>query len=294
MSTLLQELLDSIRTARRAAFNRLAGTPEEHLGRMTRWGNGPADARYLFLRFSDHEEEHALQVAHTLRARLDWQPSKVQLTLAMAERTRGDVLAALMGLTDEDLDTAPVEPAGEWTLRQILSHLAATEHSYRINTLHAVERHQQGEPHGDLPGRGDDTAYRHLPMAEMLVALDTARAQSIAELAVLPDSVLGATAFWSGFELDVNWRLMRFSHHEREHAAHIQKWRVQTDNHQTDAQRLLGLAWQSHGLMRGNLVGVPDELVDRDPGQKEWSIRQVLQHVRESDGFFERMIEAAE
>ena len=294
MSTSLQELLDSIRTARRAAFERLAGTPEEHLNRMTRWGYGPADARYLFLRFSDHEEEHALQIEHTLRAIHGWRPSKVQLILGIAERTRGDVLAALVGLTDDDLDTAPVDPAGEWTLRQILSHLVATEHSYRINTLHAVDRHQRGEPHGDLPGRGDDSAYRNLSMLELLVAFDAARTQSITELAGLPDSVLSATAFWSGFELDVNWRLMRFSHHEREHAAHIQKWRVQTGNHQTDAQRLLGLAWQSHGLMRGYLAGVPDDLADRAPGQDEWSLRQILEHVREADGFFQRMIEAAE
>jgi hypothetical protein len=69
---------------------------------------------------------------------------------------------------------------------------------------------------------------------------------------------------------------------------------VQTGNHQTDAQRLLGLAWQSHGLMRSYLTGVPDDLADRDPGHEDWSLRQILEHVRKADGFFERMIMAAE
>lgn len=294
MSESLQELMDSTRTARRAAFDGLVELPEEHLNKMTRWGYGPADARYLALRFSDHEEEHAIQVEHLLRAEFGWQPSKVQLVLGIAERTRGEVLAALVGLTDNDLDIAPLAPAGEWTLRQILTHLVATEHSYRINTLHAVAQHRKGESHGELPARGDDTPYVNMSFPELLVAFDEARSQTIAELAGLPDSELGATAFWSGFELDVNWRLMRFSHHEREHAAHLQKWRVQTGKPQSDIQRLLGLSWQSHGLMRGYLVGVPEDLLHRQPANDEWSVETILGHVRMADGFFAKMIHAAE
>jgi hypothetical protein len=293
MSETLEKTLDSIRTDRRAIFSRLEQTPEEHLNKMTRWGYGPADARYLFLRFSDHEEEHALQIGHLLQAQPEWQPSKVQCILSAAERTRGDVLAALVGLTDDDLDTVPDKPAGEWPLRQIMTHLIATEHSYRINTLHAVERYRNGQEHGDLPARGDDTPFQNLSFAEMLVEFDAARTQSLRELAALPDDVLPAPAVWAGLTIDVNWRLMRFSHHEREHAAHIQKWRVQTGKHQTDAQRLLSLAWQSHGLLRGTLVGVSEELLSRDPGDGEWSIEQVLNHIHSADSFFEKRIAEA-
>lgn len=294
MSESLQLLLDSTRGARRVAFDGLMDLPEDHLDKMTRWGYGPADARYLALRFSDHEEEHAIQVEHLLRAEFGWQPSKVQLVLGVAERTRGDLLAAITGLSDDDLDIAPHTPAGEWTLRQILMHLVATEHSYRVNTLYAVDQHRKGEPHGELPARGDDTPYLNMSFAELLVALDDARSQTITDLSGLPDTELGATAFWSGFELDVNWRLMRFSHHEREHTAHLQKWRVQSGKPQTDMQRLLGLGWQSHGLMRGYLVGVPEVLVLRQPANDEWSVETVLSHVRMADGFFTKMIYAAE
>ena len=294
MNKSLQEILDSTRSARRAAFDGLMDMPEEHLDKMTRWGYGPADARYLALRFSDHEEEHATQIDHLLRSEFGWQPSKVQLVLGIAERTRGDVLAALTGLTDSDLDVAPRAPAGEWTLRQILTHLVATEHSYRINTLYAVDQHRKGEPHGALPARGDARAYLNMSFAELLVALDAARSQTIAELAELPDSQLGATAFWSGFELDVNWRLMRFSHHEREHTAHLQKWRVQTGKPQSDIQRLLGLSWQSHGLMRGYLVGISADMLRRQQANDEWSVETILSHVRRADGFFAKMVHAAE
>lgn len=289
-----QDKLDAIRSNRRDVFGHLATLDEPYLNRMTRWGRGPAYVGYLFLRFSDHDEEHARQIGDTLGSLLSWQPSKMQRTLGMAERTRGDLLAALVGLGDDDLDVAPVEPQGEWPLRQILSHLVATEHSYRINTIHSINQHRKGEPLGDHPDAPEDTDYLNLSFDELLTALDVARNQSIAELAGMNDEVLSAPAIWYGASVDVNWRLMRFSHHEREHAAHIQKWRVQTGRHQTDAQRLLGLGWQSHGMVRAALVGVPEELVGADPGEDEWSVDQILDHLLQADQFFTRMIHEAE
>ena len=293
MTASLQNVLDKIRATRREAFVDLAQVPEEHLNKATRWGYGPTDARYMFLRFSDHDEEHGLQIEHTLRSMLGWQPSHVQIILGAAERTRGELLAALVGLTGDDLDVVPKEPAGEWPLRQTLVHALATEHSYRINTWHAVERHRAGEPHGELPARGEQAEFADLPLDALLSGLDAARNQSIAELAGLSDEDLRAPDVWSDLELDVNWRLMRFSHHEREHTAQIEKWRVQTGKVATDAQRLLGLAWRSHGAVRGYLVGVDDELFTRDPGNGEWSVQQCMAHMSGSDGFFKRMIEAA-
>lgn len=294
MTDTVDGILQATRAFRRETFARLADTPESHLNKMTRWGRGEADARYLFLRFSDHEEEHSIQVDHTLRDTFGWQPTKVQMVLGIAEQTRGDLLASLVGLTDDDLDIAPVEPAGEWTLRQILAHLVAVEHSYRINTLYAVKQFQNGQPHGDLPGNNDPTPWMELNLDGLLTELDDARSRTLAEVVELPDDVLPAPAVWSAELLDVNFRLMRFSHHEREHAAHIRKWRVQTGRHFTDAQRLMGLAWQSHGLMRNRLTGVPEDLAVQEPGNDEWSVTAVLEHVREAQGFFARMIDAAE
>ncbi|MBA2452149.1 MAG: DinB family protein [Chloroflexia bacterium] len=294
MASDLQSVLDDIRTTRREMFVDLAQVPEEHLNKMTRWGYGPTDARYMFLRFSDHDEEHGLQIEHTLRSMLGWQPSHAQLILGAAERTRGDLLASLVGLSDDDLDVVPKKPAGEWPLRRTLAHAIGTEHNYRVYALHAVECHRTGEPHAEPPARIDDAAFQDLSFDEMLTALDTARNQSIVELGGLTDEDLRARDVWSDLELDVNWRLMRMSHHEREHTAQIEKWRVQTGKVSTDAQRLLGFAWRSYGTLRGYLVGVPDELFTRDPGDGEWSVQECLDHMRGSDGFFKRMIEAAE
>lgn len=293
MAAELQSVLHDMRTTRRAIFGELANTPEKHLNKMTDWFFGHTPARNVFLCIADHDEEHGLQLENTLRSMLGWQPTYAQQILGAAEVTRGALLGAVVGLADADLDVVPVDPAGEWPLRQTLAHAIATEHSYRMNTLYSVKRQRAGEPLGELPGRGDESEFLNLSLDAMLIELDSARDQTIAELSGLSDDDLRAPTVWSGIDVNVNYRLMRFSHHEREHTAQIQKWRVQAGKPQTDAQRLLGLAWQTHGVLRSHLVGVPEEIFNQDPSNGEWSPRQILAHVADDDGYFKRMIDAA-
>lgn len=294
MTASLQNVLNEIRTTRREMFVHLAQVPENHLVKMTRWGYGPTDARYMFLRFADHDEEHGLQIEHTLRSMLGWQPSHAQIILGAAERTRGDLLASLVGLTDDDLDVVPDVPAGEFSLRQTLSHVLYVEHAYRYDVLHALERQRAGEPFGDYPDVDVPCEYPDSSLDDLLTRLDDARDQTLRDLSTCTDEELRAPAKWGKLELDVNWLLMRFAHHEREHVAQIEKWRVQTGRIATDAQRLLGQSWRTHGTVRGYLVGVDDELFTRDPGNGEWSVQECMNHMSGSDGFFKRMIEAAE
>lgn len=293
MASELQSVLNDMRTRRRAIFDELAQLPEEHLNKMTDWFFGNTPARNVFLCIADHDEEHGLQLENTLRATLGWQPSYAQQILGAAEVTRGALLGALVGLSDADLDVTPVDPAGEWPLRLTLAHAIATEHSYRINTLYSVERQRAGEALGELPGRGDESTFLNLSLDAMLTELDSARDLTLAKLSGLSDGDLGAPTVWSGHDVNVNYRLMRFSHHEREHTVQIQKWRVQTGKPQTDAQRLLGQAWKTHGVLRSHVVGVPEEVFNQDPGNGEWSPRQILAHVADDDGYFKRMIDAA-
>jgi hypothetical protein len=43
--------------------------------------------------------------------------------------------------------------------------------------------------------------------------------------------------------------------------------------------RLLGYAGGALGSLCGLLAGRPDDLLDRSPGESEWSIRQILGHI---------------
>lgn len=45
-----------------------------------------------------------------------------------------------------------------------------------------------------------------------------------------------------------------------------------------EAQRILGLAQLAFGDLRGLLLGIPTELLDRTPWEGEWTMRQTLAH----------------
>ncbi len=46
-----------------------------------------------------------------------------------------------------------------------------------------------------------------------------------------------------------------------------------------EAQRILALARRAFGDLRGLLLGLPPELIDRSPRDGEWSIRETLRHI---------------
>ena len=46
-----------------------------------------------------------------------------------------------------------------------------------------------------------------------------------------------------------------------------------------ESRRILALAQRAFGDLRGGLVGLPDDLLDKAPAAGEWSVRDVLAHV---------------
>jgi hypothetical protein len=129
-------------------------------------------------------------------------------------------------------------------------------------------------------------------LAGIVAQLDAAREDTLAELAELPDSLLAAPTVWSDRDVDVNFRLLRFADHEREHTLHLLKWRATVDRRPSEAQRLLGLAWQARGQQAAQLVGLPDVLVEHDLGDGV-SVRALLEHVLGSEAYLKRQIEQA-
>ncbi len=230
------------------------------------------DVRFMFLGFSDHEEEHTLQVAG-IAADAAFQQTTAQRILAAAEVTRSDLLAVLLGLTDGDLDVAP---EGEWPLRRTLAHIIQVERSYARATTHAVELFRAGHSwHLPEPVEPESEAG---DLASFVTRLDAAREAAIDQLSGLHDEVLGAPSRWADRDVDVRFRLMRFAHHEREHTAHILKWRHQTGRVPTEAQHLLGLAWRARGVLSAHLLGARDDLLDHTPGT-DWPLRHLLEHI---------------
>lgn len=276
-------VLAEIRAARREAIAAVMHTPDDHMLRENRWGGGPVDVRFFHLRFADHDEEHGLSIAATL-AELGFRQTRAQRILGAMEATHGDLLGALVGLEDDDLDRAPV---GEWPLRRTLAHLTEVEHTYRINTLHAAELHLAGQRFEPLPEDAfpeSDTFFEG-DMTAFIARIDDAREAALTALADLPDAALAGRTIWMDRNVSVEFRLMRYAHHEREHIAHILKWRTQVGREQTESQRMLALGWRARGVIESQLVGLPDELLDARPADGGWTVRESLLHLADTDAY---------
>jgi uncharacterized damage-inducible protein DinB len=288
----VRRLLAELRSARRAVCAELHALPPERMTVPTIWARAAADVRFMFLRYADHEEEHALQLARWL-AEFGFTQTTAQRALGAAEMTRGDLLAVLVGLDDADLDRTP---EGEWPLRRTLAHLIGAEQSYTVQTAWAVERFRSGlaweaPPDDLLPPPLDESLAGSL--ADFLERLDAARERAITQLSDLPDEVLKAPTRWWNRDVSVEFRLQRFAHHEREHTAHILKWRQQVGRVPNEAEHLLGLAWRARGVLASQLVGLPDDLLDREAANNEGTIRQLLQHLIHSEQYITGQVRSA-
>lgn len=125
--TELNAKLEQIRAVRREVLDLLQDAPDADAALATPelrlWRN----LGIVLLRFGDHMREHGNQIAGARQA-TGVGLSDVQRKLAEAEKAWGDLLGAVVGLTDADLDRVPDE--GAWTVRETLDHILAAEENY--------------------------------------------------------------------------------------------------------------------------------------------------------------------
>lgn len=133
----LQSKLDEIRAVRNESLALLQDAPDSDTEIPTpdlrMWRN----LGVVLLRFGDHMREHRNQV-NGIRQSLGRGPSDVQRKLADAEIAWGQLLAAVTGLADEDLDAQPED--GGWTVRETLDHILQTEIWFLQGIKNAYDR----------------------------------------------------------------------------------------------------------------------------------------------------------
>jgi uncharacterized damage-inducible protein DinB len=85
---------------------------------------GPFTIRRLLHRITTHHKDH---LRHLLKARQGIGSPRSELARILAEMqaARAELVASLIGLSDEDLDKPWQE--GEWTVRQIVLHIVEME-----------------------------------------------------------------------------------------------------------------------------------------------------------------------
>lgn len=143
--------------------------------------------------------------------------------VAYLERARKELRASFRGLSDEQMIRPGV--AGEWSAKDVLSHVT----SWEEQALPDLARLARGDTavlaSVDLYATNYDpfnamimSLRRNLHLDQVLRELDISRADFMAAVARLPDSVLVEGQF--GHLL-----LKITAEHDEEHAGHIKEWR---------------------------------------------------------------------
>jgi hypothetical protein len=197
------------------ALARFADLDEAGLGRPWTFQGKPMDVRYALYRTLEDAQEILVGVA----ARPHPESRRI---LALAQRAFGDLRGLLVGLPGQLLDRAPRE--GEWSLREVLGHVALIERRYAIQTQYAVER-GDGDP---LRIPGDrlpplDAVDAGGGGGELLSRIAAARAETDARLGNLAAAALTRPTQWIHYDVDVRFRLHRFSAHLVEHTVQCEK-----------------------------------------------------------------------
>lgn len=127
MASELEQLLDQLVAARRAADERLNHLSEADLEVRTEFYGGQRMVRFILYQMGRHEREHITHIKK-IRQALNAPQSEAAMILAQNQATRGELLAELMGLSDEELNRQPAP--NEWSVRQVLEHAIQVEGRY--------------------------------------------------------------------------------------------------------------------------------------------------------------------
>ena len=163
-----------------------------------------------------------------------------------AQRAFGDLRGLLAGVQDDALDSVPLE--GEWSLREVLTHLLEVERNYFKQTLYASKRADDDPIVSDRPPPPTSQEIAG-GVAEWIERLSIARDASRA-LMEFDAEVLTRPTRWVNHDVDVRFRLHRFGVHLAEHTIQCQKT----------------LAWL--GLGPGEAAGIA-RLISRERGSHE-------------------------
>ena len=120
------EFMARMRAKHEELVKSLMSVPEEQMGVVAAWGQREMPIRTMFYQIINHEIEHTVHAAKTLRD-LGLAQTEAEAILGRLEEARGRLEGLLVGLSDEDFDSAP---EGEWSMRQVLEHIMETEDAY--------------------------------------------------------------------------------------------------------------------------------------------------------------------
>jgi hypothetical protein len=145
--------------------------------------------------------------------------------LAAASRARWELHGILGSLTAATYDADPGDD--EWTVRQAVGHIVASQRSYAWFSAWWLERRD-----GPLPAEAEESHGDGLPseeadgggtLASVLHRLDALVDLSVALWSAADIDTLAVPARWAGFPVTLGFRTHRWAAHLEEHTLQVEK-----------------------------------------------------------------------
>ncbi len=245
---------------------------DSDLDREWAWGAYESEGiRFAF--FRTYEELRELAVRTTAeRAALGRTASSAQRILYQYHTAYRDLEAALLGAQAGEANRAPDE--GEWSLRQIVSHIVEAEMGFFVVVNYALDRHRSadGRP-AQIPDEEweaiigmDEASIEKIldgPLVSIRSYYESLHERVLLEFADISEEELNVPSmYWEGYEMSLRFRLHRFDSHLRQHIVQVDKTLEGTGPSPNESRRLLRLIYSALGETEGATIGAWDVTED--------------------------------
>ena len=126
-------------------------------------------------------------------------------------------------------------------------------------------------------------------VTEVLEQMRASRQSILEQLKGVAEEQMLEEAEWSQRQVTVRFMFYRLITHEVEHTVHLLKTLDSLGIAQSEAELILRRLQATRGELEGLLVGLSDEELDRVP-EGEWSVRQVLEHITDTEERYSKRI----
>lgn len=128
---------------------------------------------------------------------------------------------------------------------------------------------------------------------EMLETMRERRAKTLEQVLSVPEEQMLAPAKYGDRDVNVRFMFYRLVTHQIEHTIHLTKTLNALGITQGEAGLILKSLQVASGELEGLIVGLTDEDLDRSPGEDDWTLREVLEHILSAEKSYSNRIDEA-
>ncbi len=177
-----------------------------------------------------------------------------QAIVAPATIARWELIGLLAPLTEADLDADP--GGGEWTVRQTVAHIIASQHGYAVyndwwrrQRIRISDEHLPFAPDGLIDPAWDEDVAANGSLDEIRSRIHVAVEDAANLMSDLTAEELGLAARWSGLPVTVGFRQGRWASHITEHTVQVDKTLVWLGRQPSEVERLVRLVSAAWGRL---------------------------------------------